>query len=146
MGGAAAIKADGKNDELSSDSKQDEAPSRSHPIYSARFASPRGEISWTSHGLDSMSSVLQPFLAVYAILRKSLSILRQRRRRSSRFQTRISAAGSTVKVDLPVNGHASACVITFPPTSVRRKSRPWNRNVSFVWSSPSRWSIVAWMS
>ena len=32
---------------------------------------------------------------------------------------------------------------TSPPTSVRRKSRPWKRYVSFRWSSPSRCRIVA---
>ena len=42
--------------------------------------------------------------------------------------------------------HASSFAITFPLTSVRRKSRPWNRKISLVWSTPRRWSTVAWMS
>jgi len=39
--------------------------------------------------------------------------------------------------------HANSFVTTFPPTSVKRKSRPWKRKVSLVWSSPSRWRNVA---
>src|SRR5690349_19531579 len=34
--------------------------------------------------------------------------------------------------------YASSSFTTFPCTSVRRKSRPWKRYVSFVWSNPSR--------
>ena len=41
---------------------------------------------------------------------------------------------------------ARSFVTTSPATSVRRKSRPWNRWVSRVWSNPSRWRIVAWRS
>src|SRR5207253_1758528 len=32
---------------------------------------------------------------------------------------------------------------TSPCTSVRRKSRPWRRNVSFLWSRPSKCRMVA---
>ena len=32
--------------------------------------------------------------------------------------------------------YANSFVTTSPDTSVSRKSRPWNRNVSFLWSSP----------
>ncbi len=39
--------------------------------------------------------------------------------------------------------HASSFDTSFPLTSVRRKSRPWNLYVSFSWSIPSRCSIVA---
>ena len=39
--------------------------------------------------------------------------------------------------------HARIFFTTFPCTSVRRKSRPWKRNVSLVWSRPSRCRIVA---
>ena len=39
--------------------------------------------------------------------------------------------------------YASSFVTTSPWTSVRRKSRPWKRYVSFVWSKPSRCRIVA---
>jgi hypothetical protein len=35
-------------------------------------------------------------------------------------------------------GHARISLTTWPCTSVSRKSRPWNRQVSFVWSKPSR--------
>src|SRR5439155_14319049 len=38
---------------------------------------------------------------------------------------------------------ARSCLTTSPPTSVRRKSRPWKRYVNFVWSRPSRWRTVA---
>lgn len=38
---------------------------------------------------------------------------------------------------------ASNAFTTFPATSVSRKSRPPNRNVSFSWSKPSRWRMVA---
>src|SRR5262245_31690038 len=41
---------------------------------------------------------------------------------------------------------ASNLLIGFPWTSVRRKSRPWKRKVSFVCARPSRRRIVAWMS
>ncbi len=34
--------------------------------------------------------------------------------------------------------YASSFLITSPLTSVRRKSRPWNLKVSWVWSRPSR--------
>ena len=39
--------------------------------------------------------------------------------------------------------YASSLLITSPLTSVRRKSRPWNLKVNWVWSRPSRWRIVA---
>jgi hypothetical protein len=42
--------------------------------------------------------------------------------------------------------YAIACFTTFPATSVSRKSRPWKRKVSLVWSMPNRCRIVAWMS
>ena len=42
--------------------------------------------------------------------------------------------------------HTSSFRISFPPTSVRRKSRPWKRKVSFSWSIPSRCRMVAWTS
>ena len=38
---------------------------------------------------------------------------------------------------------ASSFVTSFPCTSVSRKSRPWNRYVSFSWSIPNSPSIVA---
>ena len=41
---------------------------------------------------------------------------------------------------------ARICFTTFPCTSVRRKSRPWNLKVSCVWSMPSRCRIVAFRS
>src|SRR5262249_9566810 len=39
--------------------------------------------------------------------------------------------------------HASSLATSSPSTSVRRKSRPWKRYVSRLWSSPSRYRIVA---
>ncbi len=42
--------------------------------------------------------------------------------------------------------HANQSVITRPPTSVRRKSRPWKRWVRRSWSIPKQWRRVAWKS
>ena len=42
--------------------------------------------------------------------------------------------------------HARSFLITRPPTSVRRSSRPLCKNVSCLWSRPIKCRIVAWMS
>src|SRR5579871_293837 len=39
--------------------------------------------------------------------------------------------------------HVRSASTTSPATSVSRKSRPWKRKVSFVWSRPSKWRRVA---
>ena len=39
--------------------------------------------------------------------------------------------------------HANSFLITRPPTSVKRSSRPLCRKVSCLWSRPMRWRIVA---
>ena len=46
----------------------------------------------------------------------------------------------------PSNDHARISPITCPCTSVSRRSMPLWRNVSLVWSMPSRCSTVAWRS
>ena len=43
----------------------------------------------------------------------------------------------------PASGYASTSFTTSPNTSVRRKSRPWKRYVSRLWSMPRQCSIVA---
>ncbi len=40
-------------------------------------------------------------------------------------------------------GYTRTLSMRWPWTSVRRKSRPWKRNVSRLWSRPRRWSMVA---
>ena len=40
--------------------------------------------------------------------------------------------------ELDRSAYVSSFLITSPLTSVRRKSRPWNLKVNWVWSRPSR--------
>ena len=48
--------------------------------------------------------------------------------------------------DPGAQAHARIFLTTSPWTSVRRKSLPRNLKVSFVWSMPRRYSMVAWRS
>src|SRR5205807_4088065 len=41
------------------------------------------------------------------------------------------------------DSQARTLCTTLPCTSVRRKSRPWNLQVSRLWSTPSKYSMVA---
>ena len=54
--------------------------------------------------------------------------------------------GAPPTAPLGAPDHASQSCITSPWTSVRRMSRPEARKVSWVWSKPRRWSMVAWRS
>ncbi|MFT5129854.1 MAG: hypothetical protein ACI8W8_003483 [Rhodothermales bacterium] len=46
----------------------------------------------------------------------------------------------------PNKRQAKMSPITWPWTSVRRRSMPLWRKVRASWSMPSKWRIVAWMS
>ena len=85
-------------------------------------------LEWTSHSrlmLQFQSGVFSKFL----VLRTPLAE---------------AASGATHNLNHPAQ--ASRPFTMLPSTSVRRKSRPWKRKVSLVWSRPSKCRIVAFQS
>ena len=74
-------------------------------------------------------------------MRRHLSL---RDEQAARHETQRSQQRSTREGHRSLHSYAlTICGISVPYTSVSRMSRPLNRYVSFVWSSPSRCSIVA---